>query len=218
MGRKPIGDDLQELIVALRADGWKLDAIWKEVRDPDTERPDRSTVSRHMKKYDLLPEAVKRLDRPFEWHRMEEYGLPWEASAFVLGMWVYVRELVVEEWVGDRWALARLGVKPTVRDVRWWWRIHLADPDKDSFNVMTTAREFADTERLAQIRPGGTGNPFADIEARLAYLSIPDNQDVYQQAVDDKRIPDLRVEYHGLYKEFPEETAAREKELMEKEQ
>ena len=84
-----------------------------EFDDPVSTR----TVSNWLRDFRALDESVAALDSPFEWHRMEEYGLPWEASSWLLEQWRWVTRGVTELPL------------PTVREVRWWWRIHQAVPE-----------------------------------------------------------------------------------------
>src|SRR5918996_2880608 len=58
------------------------------------------------------------LDSPFEWHRMEEYGLPWECGSYVLNLY----EKSCRRYDLDR--KEEYEVPPTARQVRWWWRVH----------------------------------------------------------------------------------------------
>ena len=48
--------------------------------------PGHGSIQKYAQEYDQLPLAVKILDEPFQWHRLGEYDLPWEASEFLLKM------------------------------------------------------------------------------------------------------------------------------------
>ena len=43
------------------------------------------------------------LDAPFEYNRMGEYGLPWEAGGYLMEMWAWAREFWADlaEKLGD---------------------------------------------------------------------------------------------------------------------
>ena len=61
--------------------------------------PGHGSIQKYAQEYDRRPLAVKILDEPFQWHRLGEYDLPWEASAFLLQMWGNVKELSRDlEW------------------------------------------------------------------------------------------------------------------------
>ena len=98
MARPKTQDSVILEIKSARADGLTLDKIqdrMQETRDKgvvDTPMPGRGTVAKYTKEYDALPDSLKDLDKPFEYHLMETYGLPWEAGSYLLDMWVWVRE------------------------------------------------------------------------------------------------------------------------------
>jgi hypothetical protein len=134
----------------------------------------------------LRPETVD-LDAPFEWHRMAEYDLPWEASSFLLEMWWWVLENLYPKH----------GERPTVRSVRWWWRVHQAAPDvRHYIDVWFLAQQFANRELVHEV----LGEPLdlADLEARLAYKpwqGFPEDQsrgEAYWAALEENRIPKVR--------------------------
>jgi hypothetical protein len=107
------------------------------------------------------------LDQPFEWHQIDDYqakgfGIPWEASEFILELWYRVKEQfsAYEENAGS--GPLR---EPTIREVRWWWRIHLADPKlphadpelqhadpelQHFIEIYVRGRDFATDERYQQ--------------------------------------------------------------------
>ena len=184
MGRKPIPRHIQSEIVALRARGLKLDAIWRRVRDPETELPDRRTVHRYMRRYDDLPESAKRLDRPWEWHLLNEQDLHWEASEYLLKMWLFAKE---HPWLG--------GLSPTVRQVSWWWRVHQAALEIcNPLDLILLAQRFAFREMVQDVL--GEPMELGDLEAHLAYHPWEDDRrDVYLLAVEDDRIPPLRLDH-----------------------
>jgi hypothetical protein len=49
----------------------------------------RSTIYRARKNVPNSP-----LDEPFQWHKLEQYGIPWEASGYLLTLWHGI-------WKGD---------------------------------------------------------------------------------------------------------------------
>jgi len=132
-----------------------------------------------------------KLDDTFQWHRLEEYGLPWEAGSFLLGLWGEVREinqsLRLLGWF--RGSDERL---PTVRQARWWWRVHLAVPEMETkINVYLWAEEFCRLELYQHV----LGKPMdaAGLEAYLAYKPWTDEGSlaIYNEALFSGRIPYL---------------------------
>ena len=84
---------------------------------PVTER----TVANWIREFKELAQETVDLDGPFQWHRLDEYGLPWESGQFLFRIWRNI----------DR--IGFLGLKepraPTIREMHWCWRLHLAAPD-----------------------------------------------------------------------------------------
>jgi hypothetical protein len=127
------------------------------------------------------------LDAPFEWHKMEQYGLPWEAGPYLLEMWVTSKEPPSD--------LVPPESEPRARAARWVWRTHLAVPDLDVLRTRYLAERFAQRELAHEV----LGMPFyvADLEAHLAYRpweGWPEDLSMYnryQDAVQEGRIPPL---------------------------
>jgi hypothetical protein len=129
------------------------------------------------------------LDAPFEWHEMEQYGLPWEAGPYLLEMWITSKEPPLPT---DRFPPESA---PTARAARWVWRTHLAVPDLDVLYIRHFAGRFAQRELAHEV----LGVPFyvADLEAHLVYRpweGWPEDLSMYnryQRAVQEGRIPPL---------------------------
>lgn len=153
----------------------------KEFKDPVSER----TVATWIKGFKTLREETVSLDSPFQWHLMEKYGLPWEASAYLLQMWAYyvVRSL-------DN---PKPEPPPTTRQVSWWWRVHQAAPDIDQQDVWWIAQEFVVREVAHEV----LAQPLemADVEAWLAVKpwSGEDQRSTYLSTVEIGLIPPLRT-------------------------
>ena len=148
----------------------------------DGRRFDRATIHRAVKN---MPQLA--LDEPFEWHRLNEYGLPWEASGFLLEMWAYVKELSADlKWALDYSAPLP---PPTVRQAHWWWRVHQAAPDQDKVFIQLWAEALWQCELHKDVL--GKTVDVSDIEAYLAYRPwVSKKHEVdYDQAVQDGRIP-----------------------------
>ena len=115
-----------------------------------------------------FPEKIKELEKPFEWHRLEEYDLPWEASAYLLELWRFA--LGRDPYSIEDTAIAL----PSAREVRWWWRVHLADPDLDMFSVLSLAKAIEVRETIHDLLD--MPMELADLEALLAYKPWRDHE------------------------------------------
>lgn len=129
------------------------------------------------------------LDSPYQWLRLDEYGLPWESGAYLLGMWAEMNEY----WA---WVATDLDkpvrASPTVRQVLWWWRVHLAVPDAtDHLDIYLWAEDFVRYELFRDVL--GESIDFAGLEAYLAYgpWRGSDKLNRYLKAVVEERIPPL---------------------------
>ena len=151
--------------------------------------PGHGSIQKYAQEYDHLPLAVKILDEPFQWHRLGEYDLPWEASEFLLQMWGYVKELSRDlEWSLQYSAPLPA---PTARQAKWWWRVHQAAPDQDNLFVWMWATQLLQCDLFKDILKKTVD--VSGIEAYLAYRAwqSPKQQTDYDQAVKDRRIPPL---------------------------
>ena len=143
-------------------------------------------------------ESDRGLDDAFEWHRLGDYGLPWEASEFLLEMWVYVQELNRDL----KWALHYLDSPPpsTVRQANWWWRVHQAAPNQDKEFVRITAEQLWQCELYKDVL--GKNVDVSGIEAYLAYRPwmSQEHQTAYHQAITDGRASGgaIGVDSHGF--------------------
>ena len=182
--RREISWNVEEKIAEFLADhpeygGAKIRQLLLD--DPKLERqqiPQLRTIQRMVKE---IRGNLGPLDRPFQWHRMGEWGLPWEASEFILGMWAYAKELSADL----EWSL-QYSVPlppPSVRLVHWWWRVHQAAPDETRFFVWMWGRELWRCDLYKDIL-GKPADP-SGIEAYLAYKpwQNPKQQDIYDRAI-----------------------------------
>jgi len=142
------------------------------------------TVGSWIRGFKSLNPTTLDLDATFAWHKLEDYGLPWEASSYLLA----ISRLSSEEAIEGHY------YRPTNRQARWWWRIHQAVPQIDVLSdVWFLAQRFVNRELIAEV----LGRPleFDDLEAHLAYKpweGWPDNPDrfkVYFLAIRKGLIP-----------------------------
>lgn len=169
-----------------RNEGHSYGAIANILSDEaeDGRKFDRATIYRA---YKNLPDPPD--DDPFEWHRLEEYGLPWEASAFLMGMWVYVQAF--EAMLHSEYDYPA-AIPPTVRQARWWWRVHqLVSEVETKLDIHIWAGEFVRYELFKDIL--GKPQDMSGLEAYLAYKpwAGPEEHAVYILAVSEGRIPYL---------------------------
>ena len=80
---------------------------------------------------------------------------------------------------------------PTVRQVKWWWRIHLAHPDISPIDVAYIAQRYVGREIAAVVM--GEEPEMSDLDAWLAYrgwsewesLGSSNRHDIYLKAVKE---------------------------------
>lgn len=124
------------------------------------------------------------LDGPFEWHRIEAYqrlgyNIPWQSSAYILEKWAYFQE----ELLGYQ--------EPSplsIRQVKWWLRVHLAAPDIGTEDTFWLAQRFVMREQLHDVL--GLEIKMDDLEGHLAYAPWRDDWSRmrYLRAVEEGRI------------------------------
>ena len=161
--------------------------------DLETEHPNGTAsyrlIADWVKEFKGQDEWQALLDSPFEWHRLREYELPWDASEFLLQMWAYYRELTRDL----EWALKYSGPQPvpTVRQAHWWWRVHQAAPAQDNGFVYIWSDQLWKCELSRDVL--GKHVDISGIDAYLAYRPwmSEKNQIDYDQAESDGRIPSL---------------------------
>src|SRR5919106_6757074 len=126
------------------------------------------------------------LDSPFQWHRIEEYGLPWECGRYVLDLYLKSSRY------GDPERNVNYVVAPSVRQVRWWWRIHLAAPEVKGMDLILLAQRWVAREMAHDVL--NVPLEMADLEALLIYRPWIGDQSRadYLLDVKDGVIPSLR--------------------------
>ena len=181
--------DPEKLRVAkLRREGYSYAAIAEMLSEEaeDGRRFDRATIYRVAR---AMPPTPK--DDPFQWHLVEEYGLPWEASRFVLDVFLHYRrqESRFHTDHPDVQRPPNYNCGPSVREVLWCWRVHLALPEEPIEHVAGWADDLA----LRELARDVFADPFdiAGIEAWFAYRPWIDeeHQREYDQDVGSGIIP-----------------------------
>lgn len=171
-----------------------LRQLKKEFKQPVSTR----TVASWVGRFKILPGPTLELDAPFEWSRMEEYGLPWDASDYLLKMWAAVKKPKVAI-VGEQTLVVQpnnlnLSPQPTVRQVRWWWRVHKAAPELSETEVIRMAYGFETRELGHEVL--GIRMQMDDLEAYLAFKPWTSKESnlSYSQAIKEGRIPELHTQ------------------------
>ena len=163
------------------------------------------TISTWLSEFKSL---VTDLDDSFEWHRLEEYGLPWEASSYLLQMWAHVmrQALALILAITNKFTLSERTVDiglsepiqipteslPTVREARWWWRVHLALPDLGNEDIQSISTAFAYEEMRHDVF--GLSSDFDGLEAVVSLRPWEGDEAVtsYYQAVREGVVPLVR--------------------------
>ena len=179
-------------IFRLRGRGMTIDRILAVLEDSIA----RGTVAKYTKRYDNFPDSIKMQHQNIEWHRIQDYGLPWEAVQFLMETGYRIQDSVLS-------AVVRL--PPTGTQARWWWFVHCAAPEVNNIlDIVAIAERFIIREMLHQM----LNDPLEldDLYAHLAYKPWLDKQRraVYLKAVETGQIPPLslnQVTVHAASKE-----------------
>ena len=177
MGRPKSSPDQQIRAWNLREQrGYGPAAILKTLETEFDSPVSERTVKNWIHEFKVLSdEKAEDLDSPFEWHRVEEYGLPWKSGAFLLEVWKQLTRSRQEPSTQ----------MPTVRQARWWWRVHLAVPEViDPMDVFYLAERFVFRELLIDVL--GQPNNMRDLEAHLAYKPWVDERNRLEYHTDIK--------------------------------
>ena len=121
---------------------------------------------------------------------MGEYGLPWEASEYLMRMWVYYCEELVA--LSPR-SGEPLVPPPSVRQMKWMWRVHLAAPDLTEYDTWMVSCRFTLREMCHDLL--GHADDMFDLEAHLTYRPWESDQslDRYRSAIEAGHIPPLSI-------------------------
>lgn len=207
MPQAKITDDQRLAIFSLRKDEKgqlrSIDKIrkymeerWNKGKGPKP--PARRTIANYVKIYDDLKTEIKLRGRPFEWHKLEEYGLPWEASKVILQahQWMQANYLnQVEHYKSLPNAIGEI-YRPefTVRQARWVWRISqaLLGEEVGIANIYYMAAAFSGREIAHDLLD--IPLEMADLEGILAWTpwKSDEHQEGYYKAVRAGIIPPVR--------------------------
>jgi len=160
-----------------------------------------ATVNRWIKHFKSMPEATEWLDGPYKWQQLDEYGIPWEASEVLFGVWEWIVELqgTIKQAndrmrsTGHEWKyLSADLLTPTARQARWWWRVHCANPTLEPEEIWRFGFECALREERKDLFGGDLD--LSDVEG-AARVSAWDagHQKAYQQHVREGMIPPMKT-------------------------
>lgn len=135
----------------------------------------------------------KEEDRRFELHEIQSYGLDWEAAPYLLEMLRKTRGRILEgHRLGDH---VFHSIHPSIREVRWWWHIHLALPYISQENVFYIAKAFMAREMANDL----LAKPLymADLEALLEWQpwKSDEAESQYYKAIESEIIDRVASEY-----------------------
>ena len=98
-------------------------------RHPDFS-PSLKTIEKWCTEFKNISEKELALDAEFEWHRCEEYGIPWKDSSLIL------------EW------LEAYIYPPSARTARWIWRLtQTANWENEAEKLLELADMYTNHER-----------------------------------------------------------------------
>ena len=127
------------------------------------------TLSYWIKYFKGLKHDQDYLDNPFELHKIGDHGLPWESGDYLCDMsYELARKPIVSMQMTHGKLDNDLTFIPTIREAKWWWRIHLLA--KDDFNysdVYLMSINYVDREILSNITD--TNANYSDLDGFMTY-------------------------------------------------
>lgn len=184
----------------LHVQGYKKNEILWKLKDKYPKPISSRTLSYWIHEFKNLESKPENLEALFELHRMEEYGLPWEACGYISNIWFEVVEApkvvtptsISSNEHGTKW-------KPTVRDVQWWWRVHNMAEELSNSDVYMFARQYASRELISVM----TDVPakYADLDAFLTYKPWLDlvRANAYRGAIKKGAIQKVNEDFEEHY-------------------
>jgi hypothetical protein len=152
----------------------------------EAEIPDLRTIQRMAQPYRKKNPKPDPMDEPFQWDKLAEYGIPWEASEYLLSLWHGI-------WKGELVESVEEAERITARTVLWAWRVHLAAPDISQAHTLMWATRFAGNE-IGHI-VFGMELGFEAFYQSLAFRNFEgeDQAEAYDKAVDEGRVKPVTV-------------------------
>lgn len=153
MPRPKIGENQRRTAYRLHKRGFGPSHIRRELvgefgdlEEPASER----TIKYWVKKFKAINDDITKLDSPFQWHKLDQYGLPWESSRFLMDMLRLIQSHNIDincsndQLPPDATSKSTGIPDATLREVLWWWRVHQAAPE-----IGVTVGELDDVRVIA---------------------------------------------------------------------
>ncbi len=152
----------------------------------------RNTVYKYWREFKIL-------DTPYDWANVDAFDIPWEANGYLLNLSRALKEKDLP-WM-KRFFLPIH--EPTVRQMQWSWKIHLAAPEVREAGVWILAGICAHEEAWHEYFDKPID--LQDIGDLLAYGPWKDQESrsAYDRALKDGRIKKT-VRLIGLEGDYPE--------------
>ena len=166
------------------------------------------TVATWVKGFKELNQPVIDLDSPFQWSQMDQYGLPWEASAYIMDIrydFEKFREALRRVQESNRQDERVIDRHLTAREAIWCWRVHQAAPEIGAaVGCLTDVRHLAIQFAFRELARDVLAEPLdiAGLEATLVYkpwLNV-ERHLAYHSAVDEGVIPPLPRHHDAMRK------------------
>jgi hypothetical protein len=159
------------------------------------------TISTWLNAFKSLAATMLILDSPFQWHHMESYSIPWEASA-------YLTEILFNKMPSNN-SPARItfpdstppqmildSTSFTGRIAQWCWRVHLVAPEigttvGQQSDVYHIAKQFAHRQMTADVLREQVD--LKDLETILVYKPWLNDKrhQAYHQALYGEIVPPI---------------------------
>ncbi len=185
MGRPRASEEQRIYAYRLHNQGFGPTDIHKAIKSAfeETETPvSLRTVKGWLKEFRAIGRDIVAMDQPFHWERLAQYNIPWEASSYLLAYWAEMIKQYHE-----------LGHRPiSIREMAWVWRIHLAEPSLDFYEVRELSIQFVARELFRDVLGEDLG--MDDLWGRLAFKpwAGDDERASYEEAVESGAVPPLR--------------------------
>lgn len=154
-----------------------IESAFEETETPVSLR----TVNGWLKEFRAIGHDIVAMDQPFHWERLEQYNIPWDASSYLLAYWAEMIRRYHE-----------LGHRPiSIREMTWVWRIHLAEPSLDFYEVRELSVQFVARELFRDVLGEDWG--MDDLWGRLAFRPWAGDHEraSYEAAVKSGAVPPL---------------------------
>ena len=125
-------------------------------------------LSYWIKDFKTLDQKLAALDIPFTSNQIGEYDLPWESGEYLSDMWY---EMMANPTIPRQNFSHRMNTNstylPTVREVKWWWRVHLIAKDFNYSDVYLMSVNYVIRELVSIITD--TPPDYSDLDGFLNY-------------------------------------------------